>query len=468
MPRPWLVVVLVLASVSVAQARPRVALAAFKGDTKDHARRAVADVLEHDLSIVDKRETNHAMSDRELKRLSDELDVDAVVHGKLAKGDSGKVLELSLFVHGRKGAGFEVEYTSLTSKKFKTAVRKQLLARLDEAKTDAKAETKGEAKGEAKGEEKTDAKAEARAEGKPKRHARHDDDDDAPKAKRTAHRDEADADKDSDDAPGIAKTSSLLAPVAPGTDRAAVRVDAGVSVNSRVLSFSSRGFDQTPPSYRNAGVPGARVDGELYPLAFLSRTSPASGIGVAGTYDKTVGLSVANPAAFGSTLKVDQHQWSIGGRFRYAFGESPSPAVTFALDYGHRAFKVDRSTATIDMPDVDYKGVAPGLDVQVPLGHTFVLLAGGRAELLQSAGEIQAPEQYGRTHIIGGHGMVGVDVVLGSHMAVRLAGEAAMYKMTFYGTGAMTTSRDGDPTTQDVAGASDRYYGGSATIAAYY
>src|SRR5258706_378196 len=52
MARPWLALVIVVGWVAVAEAKPRVALAAFKGDTKDHARRAVAAVSDHDLAIV--------------------------------------------------------------------------------------------------------------------------------------------------------------------------------------------------------------------------------------------------------------------------------------------------------------------------------------------------------------------------------------------------------------------------------
>ena len=37
--------------------------------------------------------------------------------------------------------------------------------------------------------------------------------------------------------------------------------------------------------------------------------------------------------------------------------------MTFAADYGHRRFALDRTKGSIDMPDVDYGGFEPGVDV---------------------------------------------------------------------------------------------------------
>jgi len=211
-----------------------------------------------------------------------------------------------------------------------------------------------------------------------------------------------------------------------------------------------------------------RVAGELYPLAFADRRMWLSGLGVAGAYDKTLGLAVASPDQPGTKLPVDEHVWSVGGRFRVGFGGQSAPTMTFAFDYGHRAFRIDRSAGMLDLPDVDYAGFEPGLDVRVPVGNTFALLAGGRATLLRSAGEIQNNDSYGRAHITGGRATIGLDVAFSSHVAMRLAGEAALFKMTFYGTGQQAINRDMDPTTVDVGSATDRYYGGSATVAVYY
>jgi hypothetical protein len=46
--------------------------------------------------------------------------------------------------------------------------------------------------------------------------------------------------------------------------------------------------------------------------------------------------------------------------------------------------------------------------------------------------------------------------------------EGTQLGLTFAGTGKLATGRDGDPTTMDVKGATDRYYGGAATLAVMY
>jgi hypothetical protein len=504
MSRPWLVLVMLVVP-AVAYAKPKVALAPFAGDTKDHARHAVASSLDHDTAVVDDRD-----------------DADAVVQGKVSKEDKGNVLRVQLFVHGKKSTTFYVPYTDLASKKFKRTVHDHVMSKLakadDEDAKPAKKVAKADdedakpAKKVAKADDddakpaKKNAKSSKRAakaddeDAKPAKKVAKADDDDAKPAKKAAKDDDDvksalktaksddekpakgdddddkpakkakkrvargdDAEGDSDDAPSIAKTAPLAEQGGRGMARAGVIVEGGASASSRILTYSTRGFDQAPPSYHNAGVPGARVAGELYPLALTGSNSPAAGIGVAGSYDKTLGLSVAAPGTVdtpGAKLAVDQHQWSVGARYRYGW-------VTFAADYGHHAFEIKR-TMPIDVPDVDYAGFEPGVDVRVPLGNKFALRAGGRAMLLKSAGPIQSNDSYGRTHITGGHAMVGVDVAVANRVALRLAGEAMILKMTFYGTGIESTSRDGDPTTIDVGGATDKYFGGSATLAVFY
>jgi hypothetical protein len=430
------IAVVVVCAASAASAKPRVALAAFDGDTKDHARHAVADVLDSDLAIVASTETRRPLSVKQMKKLSADLDVDAVVHGKLASEGDSKVLRFSLFVHGKKSEGFDVEYTSLKSSKFKRAVHDRLLEKLGVTKSD----------------DEQPAVAEA-----PKHEAK----------KRTAHLDEEEPLQTHRD------VVAVKPPASPhGADRVAVRLDVGGSMSSRSLTFASHGLDTPPPPYSNGQVPGARVAGELYPLAFGNPRALIAGLGVAGEYDKTVGLTVENPSLPGDRFAVDQHRWAAGARFRVGFGASPSPTVTVALDYGHQAFKLDRHLlapgTSVDMPDTEYVGFEPGLDARVPVGGSLAFVAGARAILLRSAGQIQDPEQYGGAHVTGGRAMIGVDITVTSHIAVRVAGEAAELQMKFYGTGQQTVNRDGDPTTQDVTGATDKYLGGSATLAVYY
>jgi hypothetical protein len=248
--------------------------------------------------------------------------------------------------------------------------------------------------------------------------------------------------------------------------RDTARVDLGLELMSRALSFESRAYPQAPPSLRSSS-PGARIAGEVYPFARDPRPLVA-GLGLAGEYEKSLGLHLAESTAPDLAIPVDQHRWSIGARFRYAFGDASMPTATLALDYADRVYAVDRSFAMVDVPDVAYAGFEPGVDVRAPITRTIALLAGARLLLLQSAGDIASDSQYGGAHVSGGRAMTGVDFVLGRHFAMRVEGDIAIVGMSFYGTGMQATNRDGDPSTLDVGGASDHYWGGSVTMAAYY
>jgi hypothetical protein len=172
-------------------------------------------------------------------------------------------------------------------------------------------------------------------------------------------------------------------------------------------------------------------------------------------------------------LKTTERHWSAGLRYRLGLGHrSTSPTLTFSADYGSRSFTVDRSNlqpgAILDLPDVDYKGFDPGVSFRLPLGERFAITVGGSGLLATSAGPIQSVSQYGTAQVIGGSASAGFDVRIIEHVALRLAAEATQIQLKFQGVGTQTTSRDGDPSTVDVRGATDRYYGGVATLAVTY
>jgi len=263
------------------------------------------------------------------------------------------------------------------------------------------------------------------------------------------------------------ETDELPQPAPRGVDDDATRVDVGLSMTSRYLDFTSRSFAGAPPSLQSR-APGVRVAGELYPLVFSDPHSPWARLGIAGTYDQSLGLTLVQAANPFVAIPADQHQWSLGARYRLPTGGAMSPTVTFALDYGERAFLVDRTRGMADTPDVDYAGFLPGADVRAPITRRIAVVAGARLLLLTSAGDIATNQQYGHMHVTGGSAMTGIDVTLATHVALRLTGEIAQLGMSFDGSGQMTTNRDGDPTTVDVGGATDRYYSGSVTVAAYY
>jgi hypothetical protein len=275
-------------------------------------------------------------------------------------------------------------------------------------------------------------------------------------------------------------TPSAHARLAPSTrdpvhsaNLVAVRVDLGSSLSARDLRFQTTAFANAPKPYRNAPVPGARFEGELYPFAFQDPSSFLAGLGVAGDFDQVVALTLHASTEMNVPLKTTDRHYSVGLRYRIAFGHAPtSPTLTLGGGYGARTFVVSRSglmsSASFDLPDVDYKLYDPGLAFRLPLGGKVAVTLGGRALLVTAAGRIQNADQYGRAKIFGGTASAGLEFVMGDRVALRVAGEATQLAFQFAGTGALATSRDGDASTVDVRGAIDRYYGGAATLAILY
>src|SRR5882672_9008860 len=150
---------------------------------------------------------------------------------------------------------------------------------------------------------------------------------------------------DDDEEAGVrASADDLGGGPAHAANRIAVRADVGVSVTTRNLKFTSRTFDQAPKGYQNTPVPGIRVSGEIYPLAFQSPNSPAAGFGLAGEFDKTLGLSLQSTAQPGTKFPVAESRWAIGARYRLVLGaQATAPSVSIAIDYGARRFHVDRA-----------------------------------------------------------------------------------------------------------------------------
>jgi hypothetical protein len=252
-----------------------------------------------------------------------------------------------------------------------------------------------------------------------------------------------------------------------------MRVDLGASMSARSLKFQSRTFDGAPGSYTNNPVPGGRVEAEVYPYALLDPSSFLAGFGVAADYDQVVSLTLRASQEMTIPLKTTERRYSFGVRYRLALGRSPtSPTLTAGVGYAARTFAVDRSglmsAGSLDLPDVDYRMFDPGLAFRMPVGERFAVTVAGRALLLTSAGAIQGQDQYGTTKIIAGTASVGAEFAVTRRIAVRIAAEAAQFNLKFAGNGLLAKVRDGDSSTVDVRGATDRYYGGVATVAVTY
>jgi hypothetical protein len=252
-----------------------------------------------------------------------------------------------------------------------------------------------------------------------------------------------------------------------GANLAAVRAELGVSMATRSLSFESTSATSAPKPFNSAAFAGGRFEGELYPLAMGDARGILAGFGIAGSFDQAVPLTVHASTEPTVALKATDQSYSIGLRYRLAFGHTPtSPTLTLGAGYASRSFSVDRTglanPSALDMPNVEYTLYDPGLAFRLPLGRMFAVTVAGRGLIVASAGQIQQTDQYGTATVMGLSGSAGLEVLMwNDRIALRVAGEATQISFAFTGNG--TQSKD-----RSVKGASDSYLGGVATLAVMY
>src|SRR5262249_49082350 len=121
----------------------------------------------------------------------------------------------------------------------------------------------------------------------------------------------------------------------------------------RRLTYSAT----TPPPTVGTRTTAVHVEAEVYPFALGDAPKkPASGLGFAGEFEKTLGLSITPPGAMAAN-PIDQGHYSVGVRYR--IDASPTTMVIPGLDYAARHYIADRTPGDINFPDTSYKSVAP-------------------------------------------------------------------------------------------------------------
>ncbi len=482
-------VALVAGVPRTASAKPKLALTAIDGDASGAVGDAVTEALDsEDLTVISQRVVNKAvdklgldadMTEKQAKKLSTEIEADAIAIGKLDKDGPHKTLHFSLYIHGKKARGFKVTFNSAKSDRFRAKLRDKMITKI----AGESAEKKGASEGEGEGDEDPLATKKDKAEKKDKKDkkvAKADKDEDAEgdedegakkkkKKKRVARgEDDEEIDGETDISGGASGASKHSA------NRVAARLDVGVSFKNRQLTYNSRGnFPEAPKAFKTAPVPGGRFEAELYPLAFANPKSIAAGFGLAAEYDKTLLLTLRTTDEPNVAVKANQQWYSFGARLRFVLGSTAtSPSITLGVGYGKRRFTTDKSglmeAKSLDVPDTNYTVIDPGLSFRIPLFSALALTAGGRGLIITDAGPIQQPTSYGRAKVYGVYASGGLDIVLGNRFAIRLLAEFQQVGFAFTGTGDMARNRDLDPATKDVGGASDRSVGGSATLAVLY
>ncbi len=493
----------VAALAAPAHAKPKIALTTIEGDEKGKVADSVTEALDgEELTVISQRVVNKAvdklgldtdMSEKQARKLSTELEADAVVIGKLDRSGPNKTLHFTLYIHGKKARGFTVKFNNPKSDRFKAKLKDKLVTKIA-GETSAPADAEDEKpKRKKKGgdaavsEDEDDPLATKKDKSDKSEKDNKDKDSDNKVAKKDTGEGNEEADEDGaakkkkkvaaegdEEADAEAEIAVRAAAPAHSANRVAARIDVGVSFKNRQLTYNSRAnFPEGPKPFKNSPVPGGRFEAELYPLAFANPKSLAAGLGLAAEYDKTLVLTLHTTAEPNVAVKANQQSYSVGARLRFVLGSTAlSPSVTLGAGYGKRRFTTDKSglqmQSSLDVPDTNYTTIDPGLAIRIPLIKALALTFGGRALIITDAGPIQAGTSYGRAKVFGAWAQGGLDIVLGNRFAIRLVGEFQQVGFSFTGTGDLARNRDLDPATKDVGGASDRSIGGSATLAVLY
>jgi hypothetical protein len=297
-------------------------------------------------------------------------------------------------------------------------------------------------------------------------------DEDEPKKKKVAARDgdedeegELEASAEEEEGDGVADKLSV--------GERAVEAFAGLSFNARRMKFTYKpALENHPPPYNGVPVAGLILDVTVFPLAITHKNkSMLKNIGLTAMYDKVLLInSKSDPDGPGGnapvTLPTSQSRWSVGAVFRYPVNKNFTAGA--ALEYGKQSFTIQGAMGIAPgIPNTAYTAIAPTLFARLTLGK---LIVGVDATYLaiSKAGQIENNDQYGKASKNGFEGQLSVDYMLKKFLFARVAFRGETIGFTFGDTAAMLTNRDGDATTKDVYGASDRYFGGIATVGYLY
>jgi hypothetical protein len=432
----------------IARPKPKIAVAPLDGDPGNKIAEAVVEALAgKDYAVVGHKQTGREIARLSLPgeldakathKLTTKLGVVAVVDGKVGKAGGKRVLHLEVHRRGKPDSGFTVEFKTTTSKGFRRGIHDEIGKKLEGASEDPDRDDDAKPSLSADDSKRKPAAAAAvrpagddgdarrPRDGDTERPRKPAPTDDAPRRSREPAPDDDDAARrsrkaeagkparrvaaaDDEGEATVRKRERRDADAAPQT---AARVGAGGSLAQRLLSWDVRsGFTQVPPRVRTTAGSG-RVDGEIYPFALADPQSGLAGLGLAGSYDKTFGLSLQVPNQI-VRAPVNQSHYAIGVRYRLGLGETAS--LAFGLDYARRHFIADRSglgAAVLDAPDVDYAAVSPGAWLRVPVASSVTVFGGADGLLIFDAGSIQKATSYGPATVYGLEGAVGVDISL--------------------------------------------------------
>lgn len=440
----------------------RIVLMPFAGSGAAHVRRAAAEILQESHELIPDRDYQQAarklnaldLSAESVVLVAADIGADAVLLGQVEKIDNQRVATLRLLA-GKTGADVAEIRLELRrrrpSPEEQDELRAQLttalaaLAALDEPEPEEDAPVTFAPGALSPGSDGTET--------------------DAGDAPVTA-------------APDAISEKDAREPRGPRT-RASGDTAVGLSFTSRRLSASTAG-DIRGPTYTGEPAPGVYIDAEMYPLALdLPFDVPArdvlSNLGLHLVFDRVFALTSELPytdAAGGAEMTAElgttQMRVGVGLRYRHFFGEgATAPMLLVGIGYDRMQFSVDKNDAPagvpVDLPNVNYASFDPSLGFRYPLSELLAVTGTGRLLLTTSTGNMSQTDQFGDGSTMGVDLGAEVEYHLAARMSVRAGLRFLNITTALDGNGTQSNGRDGDPSTVDVTGITDRFIGGHVT-----
>lgn len=130
----------------------------------------------------------------------------------------------------------------------------------------------------------------------------------------------------------------------------------GFTLLDRAFDFNEPLDPSSPSNYRSGVLYALRLQGELYPLAWLDRRGPLDGLGITMRYLRAVGLSsvmVGHTEPLDTTLQGVE----LGLRYRWNLLGGPGGlTLIVGVEFGWQEFTIhDDPYNPVPMPDITYQ-----------------------------------------------------------------------------------------------------------------
>jgi hypothetical protein len=228
----------------------------------------------------------------------------------------------------------------------------------------------------------------------------------------------------------------------------AADVGGGLSVSARRLGFDPQAGQADTQGYKGKPVAGAMIAADVYPLAFNKKNkSITRNIGLSVLFDRVIKIESRLQYDEGGTpmtavLGTTQQHYAVGLLYRHMVGDKI--AVIGSIRYNRMTFAIDKASApptvTVQIPNVDYASVDPGVALKYLLNPKMVVGGGLSVGAVLGTGEMQTDIGAASVLPIGVDG--GVAYYLNPKIVLRGDLHITTYGMSFKDSPTVKSGRD--------------------------